>query len=97
MATVVLAPHALADVERLLEALRGTADGVGSRAALAIRTALAGLANHPLAGQPVGGELRLLRISSGSIGTVAAYRYLVPDDEVRVLAVRHQRELGIAP
>lgn len=97
MATVVVAARALADAERLLQALRGTVGGASGRATIAIRTALAGLATHPLAGQPVDGDLRVLRISYGSTGTVAAYRYLVKDDEVRVLAFRRQRDLGIVP
>ena len=97
MATLVVAAGALADAERLLLELRATDPGVAGRAASALRTALAALANHPLAGSRLDGDIRALAIAVGTIGAVAAYRYVAPDDEVRVLAVRSQRELGITP
>jgi plasmid stabilization system protein ParE len=36
-------------------------------------------------------------ISYGQTGYIALYRLVVPQDEVRVLAVRHQREIGFVP
>jgi plasmid stabilization system protein ParE len=36
-------------------------------------------------------------ISYGHTGHVALYRFLVGRDEVRILAIRHQREVGFAP
>ena len=61
--------------------------------ATAIREAVELLANHPMIGHRVAGELRELVISYGKTGYVALYRFIPARDLVRVLAVRHQREL----
>lgn len=66
-------------------------------AADAIRTAVDSLAAHPLLGRRIHGDIRELAISYGPTGYVALYRFLVPQDEVRVLAIRHQREIGFLP
>jgi plasmid stabilization system protein ParE len=63
-------------------------------AASAIRGAIEMLGAHPLVGRYVHGDLRELVISYGRTGYVALYRFLPPRDEVRVLAIRHQREIG---
>jgi plasmid stabilization system protein ParE len=97
MARLVVAARALADAERLLNGLAETDPESAARAAAALRTALATLAAHPLAGDPLDGEIRGFRIAYGKIGAVAAYRYLIPADEIRVLALRPQRDLGIVP
>jgi plasmid stabilization system protein ParE len=60
----------------------------------AIQSAVDNLAAHPLVGRRIEGELRELIISYGHSGYVALYRFLVARDEVRVLAIRHQREVG---
>ena len=64
------------------------------KAASAIRSAIDMLAAHPLIGRPSRRELRELVISFGKTGYVVLYRFLPHIEEVRVLAVRHQRELG---
>ena len=51
------------------------------------------LAAHPLIGRPSQGELRELVISFGKTGYIVLYRFLPHIEEVRVLAIRHQREL----
>jgi len=51
------------------------------------------LAEHPLSGRRVQGEVRELVISYGKTGYVALYRFLPAHNLVRVLAIRHQREL----
>jgi hypothetical protein len=48
-------------------------------------------------GRRVDGEIRELIISYGHSGYVALNRFVVAMDEVRILAVRHQRELGFLP
>jgi plasmid stabilization system protein ParE len=63
----------------------------------AIQSAVNNLGAHPLVGRRVEGELRELIISYGHSGYVALYRFVVSRDEVRVLAIRHQRELGFQP
>jgi hypothetical protein len=50
-----------------------------------------------LIGRRVEGELRALVISYGQSGYLAVYRIVVWRDEVRVLAIRHQREVGFLP
>jgi plasmid stabilization system protein ParE len=66
-------------------------------AAEAIESAVNTLASHPLLGRRVDGDLRELVISFGATGYIALYRFVVQDDTVRVLALRHQREVGYLP
>ena len=47
-------------------------------------------------GRRVAGELRELVISFGKTGYVALYRFLPAPEQVRILAIRHQRELDIS-
>jgi plasmid stabilization system protein ParE len=51
------------------------------------------LEHHPLIGRIVTGDLRELIISFGRTGYVALYRFLPARGEVRVLAIRHQRDI----
>lgn len=55
------------------------------------------LGAHPLTGRRVEGELRELLISYGRTGYMALYRFVIARDEVRILALRRQRELGFLP
>jgi plasmid stabilization system protein ParE len=87
MAQVTYAAHALDEIERA-HATTGTAE---------IRSAVENLAAHPLVGRRVEGDLRELVISLGETGYIALYRFVVQQDEVRVLALRHQREIGYLP
>lgn len=48
---------------------------------------------HPFIGRRTEGELRELVISFGKTGYLALYRFIPSKDEVRILAIRHQREL----
>lgn len=93
MAQVVYAPNALANLERAFEFLAAKDPASALNAATAIRTAVELLAQHPLIGRQAQGELRELVISYGATGYVALYRFVPARDEVRVLALRHQREL----
>jgi plasmid stabilization system protein ParE len=68
-----------------------------AQAVAAIQSAVNTLAAHPLIGRRVEGELRELVISYGQTGYVALYRHVIARDEVRILAIRHQRELGFLP
>ena len=67
------------------------------RATTAIRSGIENLAAHPLIGRRVEGELRELIVSRGATGYVALYRFLIAEDEVRVLTLISQRELGFTP
>ena len=63
-------------------------------AASAIRESVDLLAHHPFIGRSVQGDLRELVISFGRTGYVALYRFVAARDQARILAFRHQRELG---
>jgi plasmid stabilization system protein ParE len=60
-----------------------------------IESAIESLDAHPLVGRRVDDDIRELVISLGATGYIALYRFLVQRDEVRVLALRHQREIAI--
>jgi plasmid stabilization system protein ParE len=87
MAEVVYAAHALDELAR------GRQAGSATR----IQSAVDNLAAHPLVGRRVEGDLRELVISFGETGYIALYRFVVQQDTVRVLALRHQREIGYLP
>ena len=93
MAKVVYGPAALRDLERVFEFIAEHDPHAGTAVAAAISEAVTALANHPLLGRVVEGELRELVISYGKTGYVALYRFLAARDQVRILAIRHQREL----
>lgn len=97
MAQVVYAARAVADLERLFAFLADDAPEAAKDAVDAIQTAIDMLARHPLIGRIVGGELRELVISHGRTGYVALYRFVPARGQVRVLAIRHQRELDYPP
>lgn len=93
VARVVYSANALANLERAFEFLARHDPEAAATAAAAIRTAVETLARHPLIGRRAEGELRELVISFGRSGYVALYRFVPARDEVRVLGLRHQREL----
>lgn len=93
MAAVVYSARALDHLERAFEFLVQSDPTVALNAASAIQSAVSALAAHPLIGRRVEGEIRELVISFGRSGYVALYRFFPHLDVVRVLAIRHQREL----
>ena len=93
MAQIVYSQNALANLARAFEFLLEHDQEAAIASAAAIREAVELLANHPMIGRRVAGELRELVISYGKTGYVALYRFIPARDLVRVLAVRHQREL----
>lgn len=97
MATVVYSSRSLDHLERAFELLCRDNPAAAVAAAEAIRSAVASLAAHPLLGQRLHGDIRELVISYGRTGYVALYRFVVPKDEIRILALRHQREIGFVP
>lgn len=93
MARVVYTASAIADLERALEFVAELGEDAADAAAAAIDSAIAMLEHHPLIGRPVRGNARELIISFGRTGYIALYRYVPVRREVRILAIRHQREL----
>ena len=97
MATVAYSAPALSHLERAFESLASSHPDAALKASGAIRSAVGSLAAHPLLGRRVHGEIRELVISFGQTGYVALYRFVVPEDAVRVLAIRRQRDIGFVP
>jgi plasmid stabilization system protein ParE len=97
VATVVYSARSLAHIERAFEFLRESNPGAARESVAAIRSAVDVLAVHPLIGRRIEGEYRELVIAYGQTGYIAIYRYVVAQDEVRVLALRHQKEIGYLP
>jgi plasmid stabilization system protein ParE len=97
VAKVVYSAGSLDNIERAFQFLGDKNPDAALRAVEAIQSAVNNLAAHPLVGRRVEGELRELIISYGHSGYVALYRFVVSRDEVRILAIRHQRELGFQP
>lgn len=93
VARIVYSGNALGNIERAFEFLAEHDPAAAIAAVEAIRSAVNTLGLHPLIGRRVDGELRELVISFGRTGYIALYRYLPAHDVVRILALRHQREL----
>jgi len=93
VARVSYTANALANLERAFEFPAAHDPDAAAGAAGAIRDAVEALSRHPLIGRPLEEGLRELVISYGKTGYVALYRFLARRDEIRVLAIRHQREL----
>jgi plasmid stabilization system protein ParE len=93
MARVVYSRNAVANLARAFASLDKLAPDAALAAVEAIRSAVEMLQHHPLIGRIVTDDLRELVISYGRSGYIALYRFIPARDEVRVLALRHQREL----
>ena len=93
MAQIVYSESALANLERVFEFLAEHEPQAALGAARSMVEAIETLSNHPLIGRTIAGELRELVISYGKTGYIALYRFLPLQDQVRILAIRHQREL----
>ena len=97
MAEVVYSGRSLQDIKRAFQFLRTEIPSAALDAVAAIQSAVGNLRAHPLIGRRMAGELRELVISYGRTGHVALYRFVIALDQVRILALRHQRELGFLP
>jgi plasmid stabilization system protein ParE len=93
VAQVVYSQNALENIERAFEFLAENDPHAAAAAIGAIHGSIAMLSSHPLIGRGMDGALRELVISYGKTGYVALYRFRPERDEVRILAIRHQREL----
>lgn len=93
MAQVTYTDNALEDLERVFEFLAERDPYSASAAVSAIRDAIGMLSGHPLIGRGMEDGLRELVVSFGRTGYLALYRFRPERGEVRILAIRHQREL----
>ena len=66
-------------------------------AVAAITGAIDTVAAHPLIGRRIDRDLRELIVPYGKSGHIAVYRFVIARDEVRILAIRRQREVGLLP
>ena len=95
MTAVVYALQALDDLDWLEDFLLEV-DALAARKTIPlIVSAIEMLRQHPNVGRRRGGQVRELVISRGKTGYVALYRYDEIRDVARVLAIRHQREVGL--
>jgi plasmid stabilization system protein ParE len=97
VAQVVYSARSLDHLQRAFQFLRDKNSAAALDAVIAIQSAVDSLAAHPFIGRRIEGEIRELVISYGQSGYVALYRFVASQNEVRVLAIRHQRELGFQP
>lgn len=97
VATLVYPARSLDHLERAFALLRSENPEAAVAAADAVRSAVEALKAHPLLGRRVHDDIRELVISYGTTGYLALYRFRVPKDEVRILAIRHQHEIGFVP
>jgi plasmid stabilization system protein ParE len=93
LAQIEFTAEALRDLDRLFDFLAERDPGEAMAHQYAIRSAIEILSAHPQIGRPMSGRIRELVISIGKTGYLAMYSFRPQRDEVRVLAVRHQREL----
>jgi plasmid stabilization system protein ParE len=94
VAQVIYAAEALDDLERLTEFLMEQAPASAPVVLEHVTDAIGILAHHPLIGRRVEGELRELVILRGASGYLALYRFDPVRNIVRLLRIRHQREVG---
>lgn len=93
MAQIEFTPEALDDLDRLFEFVAERDPGAWGAHYYAIRSAIDMLSEHPEIGRPMTGAVRELVISTGKTGYLAMYSYRPARGQVRILAIRHQREL----
>jgi plasmid stabilization system protein ParE len=94
MPQVTYSPGAVRDLQRLRGYLFERNQAAARRAVNVLRKAFRSIGTHPLAGRTVDGlpdEVRELVIPFGDSGYLA--RYLVGEETVTVLAIRHQHEM----
>jgi plasmid stabilization system protein ParE len=94
LAQIEFTPRALEDLERLFEFVAERDPDAWGAHLYAIRSAIDVLTDHPEIGRQMTGFVRELVISSGKTGYLAMYSYRAGRAQVRILAIRHQRELG---
>jgi len=94
LARLIYSENALGNIERAFEFLAQHDPAVATEAVAAIRNGVQVLRDHPFIGRRVEGEIRELVISFGRTGYVVLYRYIPVSGVVRILAIRHQREIG---
>ena len=93
---IVFDSGALDDLERIFEFNAQRDPTMALDHVEVVRSAVAILDAHPEIGRPAGrgSTLHELVISHGKTGYIALYEYSPIEKLVRVVAIRHQREVG---
>jgi plasmid stabilization system protein ParE len=94
VARVEVTERAMGDLERLFDFIAAEDPTRARKQLVSVRRALELLADHPLLGREAEDGRRELILSRGRYGYIAKYRWLLAEDVVLILAVRHQREAG---
>jgi len=93
LATLRFTPAALLDLERLASFLRESDPAAAAETIPLILEALKVLAAYPLVGRPIDMKRRELVVFRGRTGYLVQYSFRLAQEEVAILAVRHQREV----
>ena len=96
MPQVIFSPAAVRDLKRLRDFLRPKNPLAAKRAGETIVKGLQALGTHPHVGRLVEDlpdQYREWRIDFGDSGYIARYRF--DEEQVTVLALRHQKEFGL--
>jgi plasmid stabilization system protein ParE len=94
MTSLSISQQADQDLDRLTQFLQQSQPEYAYKAAQNIFHALSFLTISPEIGRPYSPPLRELVISQGKSGYLALYMYDPVADDVLVLRIRHQREVG---
>ena len=94
MSTVFYSAQALGDIEQFAEFLLLNDPQAAAGTGVLLIEAITTLSRHPLLGRIVEHGLRELVISRGRTGYIALYRFDAELDQVFILTIRHQREIG---
>lgn len=96
MPQIIITEKAVQGLERCRTFLLTKNPLAARRAAQAISNSISLLEKYPDIGRPFSDapELRELIIEFGAAGYVALYRYIPQENNVYVLAFRHQKEAG---
>ena len=94
MAQIAFSQRALEDFERVFTFYAKDDPQLAAAQVAALRQAIGVLGNHPLIGRVTKHDPRELVISRGKTGFLALYRFSPAFNTIRLLRIRHQRELG---
>ena len=96
MEKIIYTSGFLEDLDRITDFLIEIDPTLSEETAALIFEATSILARHPWIGRPAEQGLRELLVSQGRNGYVVLYRFRKDLAQVRLLALRHQRETGYA-